>query len=95
MMSEAKTFAIEAVNFSFSIKEIKVKKGDSVKVVFTNNGSYPHDFVIDELNIKTKQLKTGETDEVIFVADKEGLYEYYCSVGNHRKQGMVGKLIVE
>lgn len=92
---EEKTFAVEAVNFAFSPKEIKVKKGESVKVVLTNKGSFPHDFVIDELNVKTKQIKAGETDEVTFVADKSGTFEYYCSVGTHRQQGMIGKLIVE
>lgn len=32
---------------------------------------------------------------VTFVADETGTFEYYCSVGNHRGQGMIGKLIVE
>ena len=38
---------------------------------------------------------TGQIDEVEFVVDKAGTFEYYCSVGNHRQMGMVGKLIVE
>jgi plastocyanin len=29
------------------------------------------------------------------VADKNGSYEYYCSVGNHRASGMVGVITVE
>jgi len=37
----------------------------------------------------------GTPTSVTFVADKTGTFEYYCSVGNHRAQGMVGKLIVE
>lgn len=32
---------------------------------------------------------------VTFVADTLGTFEYYCSVGNHRAQGMVGNLVVE
>jgi len=32
---------------------------------------------------------------VTFVADKAGEYEFYCSVGQHRANGMVGKLIVK
>ena len=32
---------------------------------------------------------------VTFIADQEGSFEYYCSVGNHREEGMVGTLIVE
>ncbi len=93
-VKEAKTFAVEGSPFMFSVKEIKVKNGDTVKVVFTNKNGM-HDFVIDEFNAKTKQLKAGEAEEVTFVASKSGTFEYYCSVGNHRQQGMVGKLIVE
>lgn len=94
MKAEVKTFAVEGTPFSFSLKEIKVSKGDTVKVAFTNKKGM-HDFVIDEFNAKTKQLKAGETEEITFVASKSGTFEYYCSVGTHRQQGMVGKLIVE
>lgn len=54
-----------------------------------------HDFVIDELNIRTKRIAGGESDSVTFTADKTGAFEYYCSVGNHREMGMKGRLIVE
>ena len=94
VVSETKTFAVEGTPFSFNLKEIKVSKGDTVKIAFTNKKGM-HDFVIDEFNAKTKQLKADETEEISFVASKSGTFEYYCSVGNHRQQGMVGKLIVE
>ncbi|MBI2430588.1 MAG: cupredoxin domain-containing protein [Candidatus Levybacteria bacterium] len=93
-MKEVKTFAVEGSPFAFSVKEIRVKKGDTVKIVFTNKTGF-HDWTVDEFNAKTKQIQAGETDEVTFVADKAGSFEYYCSVGTHRQQGMVGKLIVE
>ena len=32
---------------------------------------------------------------VEFTVDKTGTFEYYCSVGQHRANGMVGNLIVE
>lgn len=90
-----KEFAVEGGNFSFSLKEMKVKKGDTVKVTFKNvEGS--HDWILDEFaGAKTKILKAGESETVEFVADKTGTFEYYCSVGQHRQMGMVGKLIVE
>lgn len=91
---EVKTFNVDGSPFAFSLKEIRVKKGDTVKIVFTNKAGM-HDFILDELNAKTKQLKAGESEEVTFVADKAGTFEYYCSVGNHRQQGMVGKLVIE
>ncbi len=89
-----KEFTVEGSNFKFSVAEMRVKKGDAVKVVFKNVEGF-HDWVIDEFNTKTKQLKAGEQETIEFVADKLGTFEYYCSVGEHRKMGMVGKLIVE
>ena len=73
---------------------MKVKKGDTVKIIFKNSEGF-HDLVIDEFDVATNQIGAEEEDEVEFVADKAGTYEYYCSVGQHRKNGMVGKLVVE
>lgn len=91
---EIKTFNVDGNNFSFSLNEIRVKKGDTVKIVFNNKVGF-HDWVIDEFNARTKQIQAGQTEEVTFVADKTGTFEYYCSVGQHRAMGMKGNLIVE
>lgn len=90
-----KEFVVEAGNFKFSVKEMKVKKGDTVRVVFKNTEGF-HDWVLDEFaGAKTKQLQAGKEETIEFVVDKTGTFEYYCSVGQHRANGMVGKLIVE
>jgi plastocyanin len=81
-------------NYSFSQTEIKVKVGQPVKIKFTNNEGF-HDFIIDELNINSGKLTAGQSKEISFTPTTVGSYEYYCSVGNHRAMGMVGKLIVE
>ena len=97
VMSESgavKEFTVDASEFKFDTTTITVKKGDTVKLTLTNSGKYTHDWVIDEFNGATKQIKAGETDTITFVADKAGTFEYYCSVMEHRKQGQVGKLIV-
>lgn len=94
MANQIKTFTVKGQNFSFAPAEIRVKKGDKVKVVFENAGGF-HDFVIDEFKARTKQISDGKTDTVEFTADKAGTFEYYCSVGSHRAMGMKGKLVVE
>lgn len=94
VVSGPRTFVVEATPFKFSVEEIRVKKGDTVKIVF-NNKQGMHDWVLDEFNARTPQISADSTETVEFVADKVGTFEYYCSVGNHRAQGMVGKLIVE
>ncbi len=89
-----KKFTVEGSNFKFSPASMKVNKGDTVQITFKNTGG-DHDFVIDEFDVKTNTISDGEEEEVEFVADKAGVYEYYCSTGEHRKMGMVGKLTVE
>jgi plastocyanin len=94
MKGTVKEFTVTGKSFSFTPNELKVKKGDTVKITFKNNGGF-HDWVIDEFNARTKQIGDGEIDTVEFTADKAGTFEFYCSVGNHRQMGMVGNLIVE
>lgn len=89
-----KTVTVEAGSFYYSPKEIRVKKGDRVKIIMTSKDMM-HDFMIDELNVQLPITSAGETKTVEFVAEKAGEFEYYCSVGQHRANGQVGKLIVE
>lgn len=89
-----KTFTVVGSNIAFSVPEIKVKKGDRVKIIFQNTAG-THDWAIDEFDAKTPRIAAGQTATVEFVADKTGTFEYYCSVGTHRALGMKGKLIVE
>lgn len=93
-VTKVKEFKVTASNFKYSLNEIKVKKGDKVRIVLSNDGGF-HDWVVDELNAKTKRISAGQTDTIEFVADKVGTFEYYCSVMNHRQMGMKGNLIVE
>ncbi len=94
LKASTKTFTVLGSNFVFDIKEIRVKKGDVVTIIFGSTDGF-HDFVIDEFNAKTERLKTGGKTSITFTADKIGTYKYYCSVGSHRMNGMVGNLIVE
>lgn len=89
-----KTFQIEAKNFEFSLKEIRVKKGDKVKIILNGTQGF-HDIVIDEFNVASARIQSPSSATVEFVADKMGSFQYYCSVGTHRQMGMVGTLIVE
>lgn len=90
----AKVFEVTGKNFSFSTSEIRVKKGDTVVINFESTDGF-HDWVLDEFNARTSKVQPGTPTSVTFVAEEAGTFEYYCSVGNHRQQGMVGTLIVE
>lgn len=88
-----KEFTIDTFSYGYSIPEIKIRKGQKVTIILTNSGG-THDLVIDELGVDSGKIVTGDSVTFDFVANEAGEFEYYCSVGNHRAQGMVGKLIV-
>lgn len=94
--SNVKEFAIDSFyddkGVWFSLKEINVNKGDTVKIKVKNIKGM-HDFVIDEYNVK---VETPLNEEVMieFVADKAGEFVYYCSVPGHKEKGQWGTLKV-
>jgi plastocyanin len=96
---EMKMFVMTGENFKFVMDgndnpEIKVKEGDRVRIEFTSTSGF-HDWVVDTFGA-TEQVREGEgMTSVEFVADKKGTFEYYCSVGRHRENGMKGNLVVE
>lgn len=93
-MTSVQTFNVTGKNFEFSVKEMKVKKGDTVKINFESTDGF-HDWKIDEFSAATQQVRPGTLTSTEFIADKVGTFEYYCSVGSHRANGMVGRFVVE
>lgn len=93
-VDQLKEVTISARNYRFSPVEIRVKKGQTVRLTLKNTEG-THNLVIDELGIQTNELGEGEEEEIEFTADQVGSFEYYCSLSNHRQMGMKGKLIVE
>ena len=87
--AEVRTIEIKGGMFYFDVKEIRAKKGEKIRIVFTNTEGF-HNWVLDEFNARVPQISAGKTAEVTFTADKIGTFEYYCSVGSHRAQGMKG-----
>lgn len=92
--SDSKVFTVSGTNFAFDLSEIRVKQGDVVTIDFESSDGF-HDWVLDEFDAATAQVRPGTPTSITFVADKVGTYEYYCSVGSHRANGMVGTFIVE
>jgi len=96
---EEKVFILTGENFKFIMNgvnnpDIKVKEGDKIRIEFTSTKGL-HDWKIDEFNAATEKVNDGSSTSVEFVADKKGTFEYYCSVGQHRAEGMKGNFVVE
>jgi plastocyanin len=92
---ETREIMVEGDEFSFSPSTITVSEGERIALTFKNVGTFPHNFVIDELGVETETIDPDEEDTVEFTADTSGTFAFYCSVGNHRQQGMEGEVDVE
>lgn len=92
--ADAVVIDMVGTNYAYDVSEIRVQQGDTVTINFAAAEGF-HDVVIDEFDAATERITSGQSTSVTFVADEAGTFEYYCSVGNHRAQGMVGTLIVE
>jgi nitrite reductase (NO-forming) len=78
----------------FDPSELTVSPGQEIHVV--NKGNLQHDFIVDELDMATDLLDSGDEQTVTVPDDAEPAeYTYYCSVPGHRQAGMEGKLTVK
>lgn len=91
---QVEAITLSGNEFSYEPAAISAKVGQSITVTYTNTGKYPHDFVIDELGVKSQVIKSGETDTFSFTPAKTGTFSFYCSLPNHREKGMVGTILV-
>jgi plastocyanin len=95
---EVKQIELDGFNYGYSQEEITVEAGSTVQLTLTSSEGF-HDWVVDEIpGAKTDRINAGEETQVEFQVPEDAQgeeYEFYCSVGNHREQGMVGTLMVE
>jgi len=74
---------------------IKVKKGEKVRIV-VESMDVVHGFAIKGLGIDLGAIEVGEKKVVEFVADKEGVYVFKCTIMcSPQHNFMKGIIIVE
>jgi uncharacterized cupredoxin-like copper-binding protein len=85
-----------------SLTEFKITPKDGTatagKVSFdvSNDGQVPHALEIEGNGVEEEtDILQGGDKATLEVDLKAGEYEWYCPVGNHRQQGMEGKLTVK
>ncbi len=92
--SGVKEVEVRSRGLAFEVSEIRVNRGDTVRVTYVNGGGR-HDWVIDEFEgARTAMISAGQSETVEFVADRAGTFEFYCSVPGHRSAGMYGSFVV-
>jgi len=78
--SEGMLLLMKDNKFNVTNPEITVKVNQPLKITIANQDFRKHDFIIDELNINTGFISSGQDFTTIIASDKIGSYRYYCSI---------------
>jgi len=73
-----RTIEMTAQRFAFEPNEITVKKGEPVILVIKSK-DVVHGLVIEDLGVRTTELKKGEGTEVKFDPETTGTFEGKCA----------------
>ena len=77
----------------FTETELTADAGQ-VEIDFSNPSQVPHAVDIEGVDGGVTETVTGADAPPITVDLQPGEYTFYCPVGNHRQEGMEGKLTV-
>lgn len=92
----AREITIEASEYKFNPSEITIKKGETVKITLKNAGRMSHNWIVEGMGGASLDMtEAGKQNSIVVTASQKGSFVTFCSIGNHRKLGMVGKLIVQ
>ncbi len=78
--------------FNVTNPDINVKVNQPLKISIANQDFRKHDFIVDELNVNTGFISSGQDLSTVIASDKEGVLRYYCSI---HPGTMEGKIIVK
>lgn len=85
-----------ATEYQFTPSEVRIKKGETVKITFKNNGRMDHNWMVDGLGgASIDTTKAGATNSITLTPSQKGTFTVFCSIGSHRALGMQGTLVVE
>lgn len=95
--------AVVAREFSFSPSEVRLKKGQPVRLEFRNEGSYFHTLTVDGMPVTVDgrertgielRASGGSSAAIAFTPTAAGAFAFYCAVPGHKDYGMSGRVVV-
>lgn len=74
---------------------LKVRPGQVVQINLVNGDGATHDIAVADFGAKSNQLnQKGASTSIVFKADKNGEFNYICTLPGHVAAGMIGKIVV-
>lgn len=75
--------------------DLHVKSGDVVQITLVDGDGAQHNVYVPDFKAHSDDVTgAGASTVIVFRADKDGSFAYFCSILGHRQAGMEGKLIV-
>lgn len=75
--------------------DLQVPENAVVQINVINGDGAIHDIAVPEFNAKSDHfMGQGSSTAIVFRANKNGTFEYLCTLPGHKAAGMFGKLIV-
>ena len=70
---------------------LKVPLGAVVQITLINGDGAEHDIAVPQFNaLSDHVLEKGASSVIVFRADKQGTFDYFCTLPGHRQAGMHG-----
>lgn len=83
------TLQVVAVDNSFSPASLSAPAGGEVTVEVSNDGSNPHTFTIDDLDVDTSTIDAGNSETATFTMPESSV-SFYCVI--HGEKAMSGEI---
>ncbi|WP_210725866.1 copper-containing nitrite reductase [Modicisalibacter radicis] len=75
--------------------DLSAPEGAIVRIKLINGDGVIHDIVVPEFGADSGKISTrGAATTIVFKADRNGTFTYYCSLPGHKAMGMLGRLVV-
>jgi nitrite reductase (NO-forming) len=74
---------------------LEVQLDQVVQVTLVNGDGAVHDVAVPQFGAQSEQvIDTGASTVIVFRANAEGEYPYFCTIPGHRQAGMEGMIVV-
>lgn len=93
--SSVQRFEVSGTEFAYNPGTITVSRGQAVEIVFKNDGSVAHDLRIDQFNVNSGSIASGQSTTIRFTPNQAGQFKIYCAEPGHEAAGMVATLVVQ
>ena len=89
------TITVGETEFALEPSTVRLEKPGTYTFRAVNRGQIDHALEVEGSGVEeeTETIAAGESATVT-VRLEEGTYELYCPIGNHKEQGMKGRVVV-